>query len=380
MNDLSFPPATATGTTQPGTRRQPIPMIDCDMHNYIASDAALLPYLDPAWHAHHREYGPRSHVALGFAGAPYPRSNGGGKRHDTKPPSGLPVGADFEFFKENHFDLHGFQFGILNCLSRVGDQLNDQYDGALARAMNDWLVKEWLERDARMRASLLIPYENAELSVAELERIGKHPGFAQVFIRARVRDPLGSMKYWKIYECAEQLGLPVAIHFAGMSRNPITSSGWGSYYIEDHTTMSQAFQSHLISLVCNGVFERFPKLRVVLIEGGFAWLPPLMWRLDKHWRRLRSEVPHVRRLPSETIREHVRLTTMPMEEPAQPRHLLRVIEHLGSEEMLMFASDYPHWDYDNPERAFQVRLPDALRRKIYFDNANALYRFTSGKA
>jgi predicted TIM-barrel fold metal-dependent hydrolase len=139
--------------------------------------------------------------------------------------------------------------------------------------------------------------------------------------------------------------------------------------------MAQAFQSQVISLVYEGIFERFPDLRVVLMEGGFAWLPSLMWRLDKHWKRLREEVPFLKRPPSEYIRKHMWATTQPMEEPTNPKHLLQVIEHLGSDDMLMFSTDYPHWDYDNPDRAFPVRLPDALKRKIFSENARALYRF-----
>jgi predicted TIM-barrel fold metal-dependent hydrolase len=189
----------------------------------------------------------------------------------------------------------------------------------------------------------------------------------------RTKEPLGKRRYWKIYEAAERHGLPIAIHFAGLGGNPITSSGWPSFYIEDHTVMAQAFQSQVISLACEGIFERFPGLRVVLMEGGFAWLPSLMWRLDKHWKRLREEVPFLKRPPSEYIRKHMWATTQPMEEPTNPKHLLQVIEHLGSDDMLMFSTDYPHWDFDDPDRAFQVRLPSELKRKIFYENARALY-------
>ncbi len=113
----------------------------------------------------------------------------------------------------------------------------------------------------------------------------------------------------------------------------------------------------------------------MLLEGGWAWLPALMWRLDKVYKRLHDEVPHLKRLPSEYIHEHIWTTTQPMEEPHNPEHLLQVIEHLGSDDMLMFSTDYPHWDFDDPNRAFPVRLPEDLKRKIFHDNAKALYKF-----
>jgi len=121
------------------------------------------------------------------------------------------------------------------------------------------------------------------------------------------------------------------------------------------------------------VFERFPTLKLVLIESGFGWLPSLAWRLDKIWTRLRQETPHLRRLPSEYIRDHVWLTTQPMEEPAQTRHLLDTIEWIGWDRLL-FATDYPHWDFDDPAQALPIKLTDAQRQAVFLDNAKAVYR------
>ena len=105
------------------------------------------------------------------------------------------------------------------------------------------------------------------------------------------------------------------------------------------------------SLVIEGVFERFPRLKVAIIEGGFAWLPPLTWRLDKLYERMRSEVPHLKRRPSEYIREHIWVTTQPMEEPQDRQHVLEMMVVIGWTRLL-FASDYRHWDFDDPFRAF----------------------------
>lgn len=278
--------------------------------------------------------------------------------------------------REQLLDPLNLECGILNCLYRVGEQLNDEYGAALARAVNDWQIAEWLDKEPRLRASIVIPYENAELSVEEINRVAGHPGFVQVLIMPRTREPMGRRKYWKIYEVAESHGLPIAVHFGGLGGNATTSSGFPSYYIEDHTNMAQAFQCQVISMVCEGVFERFPNLRTVMLEGGFAWVPSLMWRLDKHWKRLREEVPFLTRKPSEYIRGHMRFTTQPMEEPPVSEYLLQVIRHLGSDEMLMFATDYPHWDYDAPDLTFPPKFPEALKQKIFYDNARSFYRLS----
>jgi uncharacterized protein len=111
---------------------------------------------------------------------------------------------------------------------------------------------------------------------------------------------------------------------------------------------------------------------VVLIEAGFAWLPALKWRLDKIWNRLQDETPHLKRPPSEYIREHVWITTQPVEEPEPRKHLLDIIEWIGWDKVL-FATDYPHWDFDDPGRALPLPFTDDQRRKLFLDNARAVY-------
>ena len=157
--------------------------------------------------------------------------------------------------------------------------------------------------------------------------MGEHPGFVQLMLAIRTSEPLGRRKYWKMYEAAEAHGLPIGIHFGGQGGYPITGAGWPSYYVEDHAGMSTAFQAQVISYITEGVFEQFPNLKIVLIEGGFAWLPVLGWRLDAAWKKLKAEVPHLKRAPSEYLEEHFWVTTQPMEEPPEPEQFLEMLEH-----------------------------------------------------
>ena len=171
------------------------------------------------------------------------------------------------------------------------------------------------------------------------------------------------------------INLPVAIHVgtegAGTA-NPATAVGYPTLYLEWHTLLLQSMQAHLVSLLCEGVFERFPKLRFVFVEGGVTWLPGLMWRLDKNWKALRREVPWLKRRPSEYLEEHVRLTTQPLEEPEDPKDLLRFLELYPSDKLLMFSSDYPHWDFDNPESVL-AHFPEPLKTRILYENACEFY-------
>jgi hypothetical protein len=293
---------------------------------------------------------------------------------DAWPPSGLP-GSDLDFMRRQHLDPMNVEYGVLNCLSPASNQLNGDYAAALCRATNDWQIAEWLERDPRLRGGIVVPCEEADLAAAEIDRVAGHPGFVQVLLVCRSAQPLGRRRYWPIYEAAQRHGLPVGIHFGGGARGvPISATGWPSYYIEDHTSMAQAFQAHVVSFVLEGVFERLPELKVVLIEGGFAWLPPLLWRLDAHWRRLREEVPRLTRRPSEYARDHFWVTTQPMEEPHRRQDVLKILEHLGGADRVMFSTDYPHWDFDDPDRAFGVRLTPEQRRLVFTENARRLYR------
>jgi predicted TIM-barrel fold metal-dependent hydrolase len=344
-------------------------IVDSDIHNIPPAERALYPYLSQRWQRHLEVMGSRA-----CPGYLYPKGAPLAARYDAWPPTGGPPGSDLAFMREQLLDPWGLEYGILNCLFGPAVDLNTDFGAAMARALNDWQREEWLAQEPRLRASILVPFEDAAAAAAEIERLGDDPRFVQVLATVRTRHPMGQRMYWPIYEAAERHGLPVGLHFGGAGGNPITPCGWPSYYIEDHTGMMLAFQAHLVSLVCEGVFERFPGLRIALIEGGFAWVPPLMWRLDRSWKKLREEVPHLKRLPSEYVREHVRISTQPMEEPEKPGQLAEVIEQFGCDEILMFATDYPHWDFDAPDRALPGALPRELARKLLAGNARALYR------
>jgi predicted TIM-barrel fold metal-dependent hydrolase len=131
-------------------------------------------------------------------------------------------------------------------------------------------------------------------------------------------------------------------------------------------------QAVLSSLVFEGVFERLPKLRVVVMEGGLGWIPSFKARMDKNWKRMRSEVPHVKRPPSEYVQEQVWFTTQPMEETGSSASLLDLFERIGWDRLL-FATDYPHWDYDDPRTAFKANLSESQRDLLLFQNARKFY-------
>jgi predicted TIM-barrel fold metal-dependent hydrolase len=306
----------------------------------------------------------------------YPKGSPLSVRPDSHPSSGNLPGSDLELLREQVLDSWDVQYAILNCLYGIQMIHNQDWAVAMAQAVNDWQKSEWLEKDSRLRASIVVPTQNPEKAAEEIHRLGNDPGFVQVLLLVRSEKPYGNQYYWPIYEAAQQYGLPVGIHAGGMTGYPTMPVGWPSHYLEDYVSYAQAFQSQLVSLVSEGVFTKFPDLRVVLLESGFTWLPSLMWRFDKNWKGLRREIPWVDRLPSEVIKEHIRLTIQPMDEPENPEFLLDIIEQIESEDMLLFSSDYPHWQFDKKEDAIPIGVTKKHEEKLLWKNAQSIYRFT----
>jgi predicted TIM-barrel fold metal-dependent hydrolase len=211
-----------------------------------------------------------------------------------------------------------------------------------------------------------------EFAVEEIDRCAADRRFVAVQLVSMQETPLGRRHWWPIFAAAQRHGLALTIHPGSTYRQSLTSLGWPTFYIEDYTAYAQAFQSQLGSLVCEGVFTKFPGLKVVLLESGVTWLPAFLWRVSKFWRGVRAEVPWVDRAPADIVRDHVRLTIAPFDAPSDPEVIERVIDHLGSDDILLYASDYPHWQFDG-EDAIPPGVPEALRRKLMVDNPLATY-------
>jgi uncharacterized protein len=108
------------------------------------------------------------------------------------------------------------------------------------------------------------------------------------------------------------------------------------------------------------------------MESGVTWLPAYFWRINKTWRGVRAETPWLDRLPSDIIRQHVRMTLQPFDGPPQLDQVRTIIEQIGADEMLLFSTDYPHWHFDGTD-AVPAGLPDGIMSKMLVDNALATY-------
>jgi predicted TIM-barrel fold metal-dependent hydrolase len=342
--------------------------IDCDIHPAVPGIRALLPYFDEVWRETITLRG-IDRLALNLTS--YPTDAPAAVRPDWRPAGGRP-GGDLAFLQRQALDAFGSRLAICNVLH--GAQLLHSEDMAavFCTAINEWIARELLDRDERLRASILIPLECPALAVEEIERRAADRRFVQVLFYVMGEMPLGRRYYWPIYEAAVRHRLPIGVHAGSGYRHAPTSIGWPSYFMEDYVAQSAAFETQLLSFVAEGAFARFPELKVVFIESGFAWLPAFMWRAAKTWRGVRAEVPWVKDAPPHLIRHHLRLTIQPADAPADPEALERVLDQIGCDEMLMFSTDYPHAHFEGTNALPRV-LADRLGAKVLAENALATY-------
>ena len=340
--------------------------IDCDVHPVVPSLSALLPYLDDHWRDTVIRRGIEDLTTIS-----YPTRNPLSFRQDWRDETGRAA-TEAATLGRQALDPFGTQLAICNCLYGVQAQFSEDLGVATARALNDWIAREWLDRDPRLRASIVVPMQNAEMAVDEINRCAPDRRFVQVMLLVGSESTLGRRQNWPIYAAAERHGLPVGIHAGSMYRHPMTPVGWPTTFTEEYVSQATAFQSQLTSLVAEGVFARFPALTVVLMESGVSWLPAYLWRLTKFWKGLRSEIPWVSDPPGSIVRQRVRMTLQPFDAPPDPASVMRLVEHIGSDEMLLFSTDYPHWQYDGDNR-LPEGLDAGLAQKIMADNPLQTY-------
>lgn len=236
------------------------------------------------------------------------------------------------------------------------------------RAVNDHVIENWLPADPRLRfAPVIAPHDPAH-AAEEVRRVGSNPAAAAVCMPLMAIN-MGQAFYHPIYEAAEELELPVMVHPAGGEGNvvgPPVLGGVGPRTPEEtFSLLPQVAMSNLSSILFDGIFIRFPKLKVIFAGFGFAWAPPVLWRADSEWRGLRVEVPWLTKPPSEYAAEHVRLVVDGSAElpPEEIESMLKMIPP----SMLLYGSDAPFSDVD--VRAAIEALPEEIGSRILVDNA-----------
>jgi predicted TIM-barrel fold metal-dependent hydrolase len=262
---------------------------------------------------------------------------------------------------------------VLTCLTPFDSSHNVYYEAALCSGVNDWLRTEFLERDPSLRAGLVLPTLDVEAAVAEVHRLGSHPGFVQALVPIRTDTPWGNKRFHPLHDALAEHGLALGLHAWGRVGNATTSSGFTTNYLEDYLHNSQTVvQAHITSLVSEGCFERTPDLKVAVLECGFTWLPFLLWRFDKDWKAVWREVPWVKERPSNYVLRAMRFSTAPAGLPADPAVLARIPDVMPVADLLMYASDHPHRHGGTVDPLLEL-LDEEARAAILSGNAATLY-------
>jgi uncharacterized protein len=244
---------------------------------------------------------------------------------------------------------------------------------ALARAYNRWLCEEVLAQEPRIRSSLYLPLNDPEATYRVVKEFGGKKGVIGFTIVAPHYKAVYDNAYVKTYALIEEMGLPLVFHGA-FAWGEDQSIGLCNRFLAVHALGFSWFNIlHCTNWLVNGMPERFPKLKVAWVESGLAWIPFLMQRLDNEWMMRSSEVPLLKRRPSDYMREMF-YSTQPMEMVNNREALELTFKMIGAETQLMYASDYPHWDMDLPSTIYDLPfLSEQGKRNILGGNAKRFF-------
>lgn len=344
---------------------QDLPLVDCDVHVATPTISELRPYLSSHWSEYVEVAGFTGSMAVTTSYPTHaPVTGTSAYAGDTDP---------VEVVRRTCLGEGSRTRAVLSTHWGVEAMGPPDFSAEMSRAVNDWMADRWLSDDERLLGSIVVPPQYPDLAAGEIDRVGDHPRMVQVFLPARAIHPYGNHNYEPIFAAAERHDLVVGLHYGGMTWLPPTPVGWPSYYIEEYVGVAHLMQAQLSSLVIEGVFQRHPDLRVAVLEGGWAWLPNLMWRLDKEWKGIRRETPWLVEPPSAYLRRHVRMGVQPVDIPLEGNQLEVLLEQIGCDDVLMFSSDFPH-EHGSDPHALLARLPEDLATRVRYRNAADCYR------
>jgi predicted TIM-barrel fold metal-dependent hydrolase len=187
--------------------------------------------------------------------------------------------------------------------------------------------------------------------------------------------PFGDSYYDPIYEACVRNQLPLVLH-SGYGGPEGHESGYGlQTYVENHIAFVFNNMRQMTSMIFQGVPERFPELKLIFQEAGIFYVPLMMFRLDSEYSMRRPEVPWLKKPPSEYIKSFY-FGTQPLERVPNERYLKYVFEMMDAERTLLFATDWPHSDFDSPVVIERLSfLSETAKANILGTNARQALRF-----
>jgi predicted TIM-barrel fold metal-dependent hydrolase len=355
------------------------PIIDVDAHHYeLESFDQILDYFDePVLQQIARSAAQSGQKGVGMlpGGVGYQDMGGRVTRYPLRRMEQPEPGTHRDIsLARRWMDAMGTDVAVLfpSPMLQLGLHPQVEVETAMARAYNRWLADRVLSGEPRLRSMIYLPFNDPEESCRTVQEFAGKPGVVGFMITSARYKPVHHNAYMRLYAMIEETGLPLGFHAAYNWNDQ--SMAMLNRFISVHA-LGFVWHNlvHLTNWIVNGLPERFPKLKVIWIESGLAWLPFLMQRLDHEYLMRSSECPALKRLPSEYMQEMF-YTSQPMERPRDLSILEITFRMIKAETQLLYSSDYPHWDFDLPSVIYDLPfLSEEARRSILGGNAMRVF-------
>jgi predicted TIM-barrel fold metal-dependent hydrolase len=262
-----------------------------------------------------------------------------------------------------------FPTGMLN----IGLHPQKEMESDLCWAYNRWLTEKVLpESGGRMYSALCLPFSDPVECLRQVETFGERHGVSGFMVTTVRTLPVYDNAYMKVYRAMEERSLSLSFHSGPNWQEPVFRSC--NRFISVHALGFSFYNIlHCTNWVINGLCERFPKLPVIWIEAGLAWIPFLMQRLDNEYMMRPSEAPLLKKKPSEYMRD-MYYSSQPIE--IQDREAMEcTFRMMDAENRLLYASDYPHWDFDLPSTIYDLPfLSEKAKHNVLGGTAARLFK------
>lgn len=350
-------------------------VVDADVHEIlpdVLKRGALEQYLEEPYKSKYQHIQRTNEPLAGTTGSTQPHDidphpTGLGKEVSPTNPDGLKGFMDR--FKSDFIVMHGHGNTWANT------QPDKSFAQALSSAYNDYLLNNILDEYDGFKAGIHIAPHAGEEAAEEIHRLADEDDMVSVYVMAGPDGLFGNEEFEPIYKAASEEGLPVDYH---PSQSLMPWSGlWGGPNLYSTAEFMGVYGHHLIShipsLIFNGIPEKYPDVEHVFLEQGLAWIPWAMGRMDKNYERRKHEFPHLTKRPSEYLRDNFFFGTQPMEDAAGPGFLAELFDMIGAEDLVVYSTDFPHFDFDYPAPQALPRLDDDVERAIFSENARGVY-------
>lgn len=295
-----------------------------------------------------------------------------GHQGRKEPVEGVP-GHPFVTAARRGMDAMGLDYQVVfpSAMLLLGMHPQAEIEVILAEAFNRWLTEVILPQDKRLKGMLYLPYNTPKACEEMVERFGDAEGIIGFTVCSTRNNPVHSDVYARLYSMIQESGKPLAFH-SGYHWGDPSFAQLNRFLTMHALSFTHYNQIHVSNWIINAMPERFPRIKMLWVESGLAWIPFLMQRLDHEVLMRPSEAPGLTKLPSEYMKD-MWYTTQPMER-TNMELLEATMRAFNAETQLLYSSDWPHWDWDAPSTI--TRLPflsNHAKRNILGLNAARLF-------